>query len=159
MESFAFNHHYYDYDKLRRALPSSSPSTCLVIMAVLAALVVPALKNFGRRTLLLRPPRSRCSTTSSRARRPAISERTHAYTASVPTIFWQGLSVLRKASRPTTDPRHRDQLHTMSPSTARSGISRASIYGMTSRRGRNCRRHVHCRSKASINGRTDPDRH
>jgi prepilin-type N-terminal cleavage/methylation domain-containing protein len=62
----------------------------LSIMAVLAALAVPALKNFGRADAMTAADQQMLNDVA-RARQLAMSDRTTVYMIFVPANFWQGL--------------------------------------------------------------------
>ena len=61
------------------------------ILGILAALVVPALKNFGHSDATISASRQLLDDVA-RARQLAISQRTTVYMVFVPTNFWNELS-------------------------------------------------------------------
>jgi prepilin-type N-terminal cleavage/methylation domain-containing protein len=75
---------------LRRAFTIIELLAVLGIMALLAALAVPALKNFGRADAMTAAT-AQMTGDIARARQLAMSQRTTVYMIFVPTNFWQGL--------------------------------------------------------------------
>ena len=103
VEFFAFNHQSSIINhKFRRAFTIMELLVVLSIMAVLAALAVPALKNFGRADAMTAATQQMLNDVS-RARQLAISRRTTVYMVFVPTNFWQGLNVSVQSEPATTN--------------------------------------------------------
>ncbi|HTQ49727.1 MAG TPA: prepilin-type N-terminal cleavage/methylation domain-containing protein [Candidatus Acidoferrales bacterium] len=102
-EFSAFNHQSSIINhKFRRAFTIIELLTVLGIMAVLAALAVPALKNFGRADAMTAATQQMLNDVS-RARQLAISRRTTVYMVFVPTNFWQGLNTSVQSEPATTN--------------------------------------------------------
>jgi hypothetical protein len=79
----------------------------LAIMAIIAALAVPALKNFGQSDAMTAADQQMLGDVA-RARQLAMSDRTTVYMVFVPTNFWQGN--LRLQSMPVSSNLCADQL-------------------------------------------------
>lgn len=70
----------------------------LAIMGIMAALAVPALKNFGRADAMVAADQQML-TDVARARQLAISQRTTVYMVFVPTNFWANITGLTPAQK------------------------------------------------------------
>ena len=70
----------------------------LAIMGIMAALAVPALKNFGRADAMVAADQQML-TDVARARQLAISQRTTVYMVFVPTNFWANITGLTPAQQ------------------------------------------------------------
>ncbi len=74
----------------------------LAIMGILAALAVPALKNFGHADAMTAADQQMLNDVA-RARQLAISQRTTVYMVFVPTNFWINMTAPQKAMSATTN--------------------------------------------------------
>jgi prepilin-type N-terminal cleavage/methylation domain-containing protein len=74
----------------------------LAIMGILAALAVPAFKNFGHSDAMIAATQQMLNGVA-RARQLAISQRTTVYMVFVPTNFWANMSPAQRAMPATTN--------------------------------------------------------
>jgi prepilin-type N-terminal cleavage/methylation domain-containing protein len=82
----------------RRAFSLIEMLVVLAIMGIMAALAVPALKNFGHADAMIAADQQML-TDVARARQLAISQRTTVYMVFVPTNFWANITGLTPAQQ------------------------------------------------------------